>query len=78
MSSSVTLVKRGSKETETVLLEAEGLAVMRNADGSLVFELYPTSARGNAYRFRVSADDAWNARDTLRKWASTTKPPSRN
>jgi hypothetical protein len=73
--SRLVLVKPGKRETETTLIDAHGLAVMQNADGSIVLELYGPSNRANSYRVRLSPQDVWENRETWRGVSRWVKPP---
>lgn len=63
-------VKRASgRETETHLLDAHGLAVMVNDDGSVVIEAYPESARADGLRLYIGADSAAATASNWAAWA---------
>lgn len=64
----VSLVSHGARETERLLMEADGFALMRNADGSLTFDIYSDKKR-NAYRIRVPYEECRIHRDAIRDWA---------
>lgn len=63
-------VSNGKRESEKLLLEADGLAFCNNADGSITLDLYGSK---QTVRVRISADDARSQRDPLRRWLHNVK-----
>jgi hypothetical protein len=64
------ITKRESgRETETALIQTEGLAIAVNDDGSVVLDFWPDTPRGKGLRVYVSAEDAQSQAPQLALWA---------
>lgn len=58
--SRVLLVKYGRRETETLLLSADNMAIYKHDDGGLILELFdedPVGKQHKGYRMHLNAED---------------------
>jgi hypothetical protein len=58
----------GQRETERLLLEAEGISFMVNDDGTIVIELYRADPRANRLLIRICPEDSAAQGPALRDW----------
>ena len=60
------MVTQGRKETERLVLEADGVAAMCNEDGSVTFDLYRD--HGSSLRIRISPEDVASQSHIFKRW----------
>jgi len=67
--SEIVLVKRGKRETETQIIEVDGIACGFNEDGSVTIELYGDDPRSNGVRVRIAAEDVKSQIAVFQRWS---------
>jgi hypothetical protein len=68
MPKAVITKRESGRETETMLIETEGLAIAVNDDGSVVLDFWPDTPRGKGLRVYVSAEDAASQAAQMALW----------
>ena len=66
--SEAVLIKPGKRETETTLIDADGVSAMISDDGSIAIELYRDDKRANRVLVRISAEDAAAQSHVFKRW----------
>jgi hypothetical protein len=67
--SHVVLVKPGRRETETTLIEADGVSAMINEDGTISIELYCDDKRAKRVLIRICAEDCRSQSHVFKRWS---------